>query len=218
MNANRKSRGNSPFARIKRLIKILTSPPKKTHTEDIPTQSTAPQTSPEPEPENPIPLVHVPDSSADIIDMDDELQYMQEQQLAWPFSLSPVQQTPEEIPASEENYYWEKIRIVSRWALLGFCFLLAALPSFLVFLDRWLENRKIVDFGRETWCQSTFLCQLYWPSYFNCYYPRFHYSGDIGCVCYKRQSPKIRVKGKAGSRKYLKKEYTSGAETCCSGI
>jgi 4-amino-4-deoxy-L-arabinose transferase-like glycosyltransferase len=166
MNANRKSRGNSPFARIKRLIKILTSPPQKTHIEDIPTQSTAPQTSPEPEPENPMPLVHVPDSSADIIDMDEELQHMQEHQLAWPFSLSTVQQPPEEIPAAEENYYWEKIRNASRWVLLVFCFLLAALPSFLVFLDRWLENRKIVDFSRDTWCQSEFLCQLYWPSYF----------------------------------------------------
>lgn len=55
--------------------------------------------------------------------------------------------------------------------------LLAAIPAALVFLDRWLGNRRATDLFLGWWCRIGLLCQSAYPPYFLLIFPCL-----LGCV------------------------------------
>ncbi len=55
--------------------------------------------------------------------------------------------------------------------LLAATCLLALVPPVLVFIDRWLMNRQVLDLWRSVWCRSESFCRSAYPAYFLVIFP-----------------------------------------------
>lgn len=162
MNKNEPKPNGRPFILIGKLFKKRAAPPPPPPS--VPPSPPTPKVEPEAAP--PLVLVHVPDASAEIIDLEGEVHRLQEQQLTWPFNPPRPQQPKTEIPPLDENHYWEIARKIGRIGLVLVCVFLALLPPLFVFMERWLDDRGIRDVVRDSWCKSQFFCDMWWPSYF----------------------------------------------------
>ena len=55
--------------------------------------------------------------------------------------------------------------------LLALTCLLAVVPSALVFVDRWLLDRRALELFRDWWCRAEVLCRSAYPAYFLVIFP-----------------------------------------------
>lgn len=85
-------------------------------------------------------------------------------------SATPSNVIPNEQPVSEGSKIIPPVetpgnRFHEIWRFVG-AIILAIVPSFLMFLDRWVGDQRVRDLFRQWWCKSSFLCNTALPSYF----------------------------------------------------